>query len=260
MSPGGARPKIVIGINGDSIISGTQRLPDGFEYWLLKFHTAITKSDDGLIEEAYSRMVKESGINMPETQLLDVNGTRFFAVKRFDRVFNEFRHIHSLAGLVNADFRQPDFDYEKLFRVTKMLTNNNEDLEQIYKQMVFNVLSHNQDDHTKNFSFTTDGDGIWRSSPAYDITFNSSAYGEQSMALMGGGENIPDQVFFELGAVCGINKAYVATIFEQIFEQIFEALSHWNSIASDLEISSHAKKDIQEHLNLLHGHYGHLAS
>lgn len=36
--------------------------------------------------------------------------------------------------------------------------------------MVFNVLTRNVDDHSKNFAFCMDQNGEWRLSPAYDLT------------------------------------------------------------------------------------------
>jgi len=37
--------------------------------------------------------------------------------------------------------------------------------------MVFNVIARNCDDHTKNFSFLMDADGVWKIAPAYDVCF-----------------------------------------------------------------------------------------
>ena len=45
------------------------------------------------------------------------------------------------------------------------------DVEQFYRRMVFNVILINQDDHVKNVSFLMDKNGVWRLSPAYDVTF-----------------------------------------------------------------------------------------
>ena len=46
--------------------------------------------------------------------------------------------------------------------------------------MVFNVILINQDDHVKNVSFLMDKNGVWRLSPAYDVTF---AYDSSNMWL-----------------------------------------------------------------------------
>ena len=248
-SPGGARPKVVVGIKGDQMISGEQDLPEEYQAWLIKFHA--THADEGLIEEAYARMLKLAHITMPETQLMSANNTQYFAVKRFDRINNQRLHVHSLAGLTQADFRVPDFDYEKLIRLTLILTRNVEDAQRVYRQMVFNILANNQDDHTKNFSFIMDSQGVWRLSPAYDVTFNRGYSGEQSMSVDGYGKNIPEQVFLKLGRLCELDDIRV----RQIFTDTFEALSEWQLIAKQLGINSAHTKEIQQRFNDLFKQY-----
>lgn len=249
-SPGGARPKIVVGIKDDLIISGEGDLPEGYQGWIIKFHTS-PESDEGLIEEVYARMLRLANINMPITQILRVQNNSFFAVKRFDRINNQRVHLHSVAGLVNADFRTPDFDYEKLIRLTLLLTKNTQDAVQVYRQMVFNILAHNQDDHSKNFSFLMDPNGTWRLSPAYDITYNYCFAGEQSMSVDGYGKNIPENVFYKLGTLCGLDQQGVTTI----FSEIFEALSQWGVLADELGIIRHTKHEIQDDFNILFNQY-----
>ena len=248
-SPGGARPKVVVGIKDDQIISGEQDLPKDYQAWIIKFHAI--NAYEGLIEEAYARMLRLVPINIPESQLMTANGKQYFAVKRFDRVNNQRLHVHSLAGLSHANFRVPDFDYEKLIRVTSILTRNSDDAKQVYRQMVFNILGHNQDDHTKNFSFIMDANGVWRLSPAYDITFNRCHGGEQSMSVDGYGKNIPAIVFFKLGALCGLDKVGV----RQIFSETFEALSRWTALASELGVDAFHRNEIQQNLDDLFKQY-----
>ncbi len=253
-SPGGARPKVVVGIKDDQIVSGERELPEGYQAWIIKFHA--TNDNEGLIEEAYARMLRLAGINMPETQLLTANGKQYFAVKRFDRINNQRFHVHSLAGLSHANFRMPDFDYEKLLRLTSILTRNQDDAKQVYRQMVFNILANNQDDHTKNFSFVMDGKGLWRVSPAYDITFTKCHGGEQSMAVAGYGKNIPAHVFVKLGELCGIDASGVG----QIFTEIFEALSQWLSLAHELGVDGQQRNKIQQNLDALAKQYRYMGS
>jgi serine/threonine-protein kinase HipA len=255
-SPGGARPKILVGIKDNRIISGEHELPEGYEAWLVKFHAAPDKSvDEGLIEETYARMLRLAYINMPDTQLLAVRDKYYFAVKRFDRINNQCLHLHSLAGLVNADFRIPDFDYEKLLRLTLLLTKNTDDAIRVYRQMVFNLLAHNQDDHTKNFSFMMDGHGHWRLSPAYDITFNYCNGGEQSMSIGGYGKNIPAETFFSLGELCELDKRQV----NLIFADTFAALAQWRTLSVELGVSQENRLEIQQSFDCLLKQYGFMA-
>ena len=245
-SPGGARPKIIVAIKNDQIIAGDYDIPQGYEAWLIKFHTTFhPHSEEGLIEQAYAQLLKQAGINMPETKLLNVNGKQFFAIKRFDRYANKRLHVHSLAGLVHANFRTFDFDYERFFKITSLLTKNSDDVEQAFRQMVFNILSVNCDDHTKNFSFIMRKDGQWRLSPAYDITFNMGRNNEQSMSIKGYGKNIPERVFYELGENIELGAEQV----KQIFVEISDSLSHWKTIAKTLGIHNSTIKDIQKEMD-----------
>ena len=45
--------------------------------------------------------------------------------------------------------------------------------------MVFNVMTNNTDDHSKNFSFVLE-DNCWRLAPAYDVTFIFNVNGTRS--------------------------------------------------------------------------------
>ncbi len=243
-SPGGARPKIIVGIKDEQIVSGEHELPEGYESWLIKLHTK-QHSEEGLIEEAYAQLLRKSGINMPETKILHANDKQFFAVKRFDRYQNKRLHVHSLAGLAHANFRAFDFDYEQFLKLTFLLTKNSSDVEQAFRQMVFNILAVNRDDHTKNFSFIMNAKGEWRLSPAYDVTFNLGQNNEQSMSVSGYGKNIPAKIFYQLGENLEIDAERV----RQVFSEINEALTHWRSTAKSLGIANETIQSIQKQMD-----------
>ena len=85
-SPGGARPKVLIGLKGKQIISGENDLPDGFEHWIVKFAAKVDVRDAGPMEYAYAEMARTAGIDMPETTLFKAGKTQsYFGVRRFDR-------------------------------------------------------------------------------------------------------------------------------------------------------------------------------
>ena len=60
--------------------------------------------------------------------------------------------------------------YEQLLVTADELGLGYEAKEQLFRRMVFNVLSGEFDDHTKNFSFRLKRGGAWELSPAYDLT------------------------------------------------------------------------------------------
>ena len=72
-SPGGARPKVLVGCSedGKSIRSGEDDLPPGYEHWLIKFPSNEDAPDAGAAEFAYSLMAQAAGVAMPTTRLFE---------------------------------------------------------------------------------------------------------------------------------------------------------------------------------------------
>ncbi|MDP8080111.1 type II toxin-antitoxin system HipA family toxin [Phocoenobacter skyensis] len=177
-SPQGARPKAQIYFEPKSQIVSTINLSNQAESWLVKFPAQNEHKSVCLLEGLYADFAKCSGIEMPEHHYFDLSKEHSaFGVKRFDRHNGERIHIHTLAGLLNTDFRLPTLDYTQLLRCVRMMTRSQKDVERAYRQVVFNVIFNNKDDHTKNFSFIMDEMGKWSLSPAYDLTFNTGING-----------------------------------------------------------------------------------
>ena len=118
---GGARPKALLGIKENHAISGTSSLPEDYSHWLIKFPIGKTpdKRSEGSIEYLYSVMARNAGLDFPKTRLITgKDDNQYFMVKRFDRGDNNQRyHIHTLAGLLNLNFRIPSMaGYEGLLK------------------------------------------------------------------------------------------------------------------------------------------------
>ena len=81
-SPGGARPKILAGFNGEKLISGESELPAGYEHWLIKFRSENDFKDAGKIEYVYAQMAKNAGLNVSEFRLFnDDKGNSYLELK-----------------------------------------------------------------------------------------------------------------------------------------------------------------------------------
>ena len=134
---------------------------------------------------------------------------------RFDR---PKVHMVSAAGLLEADPVRALTDYSELFRLTKLLTrDSSRETEQFYRRMCFNILTVNQDDHLKNFAFIFDDrSGFWKLSPAYDLTYCITAYGEHTTTVCGKGKNITPDDLIKLGKSAGLSKGKCKEIAEEI--------------------------------------------
>ena len=199
-SSGGARPKVFAKIDGRE--------------WLVKFKATSDPVNVGEIEYNYSLLAKECGIQMAETRLFD---GRYFGVERFDRTSQGKIHTISAAGLLNANYRIPSLDYSLLLKLTLNLTKDMEQVTEMFRLMVFNILISNRDDHAKNFSFQWI-DGMWKLSPAYDLLPSSGFNGYHTTTINGKGE----PMFADMLAVAteiGLSKQSAIQIIEELIER-----------------------------------------
>lgn len=214
---GGARPKIMTTINdGD---------------WIIKFPAHVDGKDVGKMEYDYSCCAKECGISMTETRLFPSEKCKgYFGIKRFDRILtrDNIKKVHMLtaAALLELDFEQPSLDYHELMKLTKILTRDNyEDMENMFRRMCFNVFAHNRDDHSKNFSYIYDEEkDSWRLSPAYDLTYSNTYYGEHTTSVDGNGRNPGEKEILAVGISAGMKKDTCTEIMEKIKKCVNEQL------------------------------------
>lgn len=249
-SSAGARPKALIGVDSErkSIIHGTDQLNNDFEHWMVKFPNTQDGIDAGAIEYVYALMALDAGIEMPTIHLFaSEKGSGYFAVKRFDRNGNKSLHMHTVSGLIHNNFRFPSLDYEDLLALTGVLTKDIREVEKMFRLAVFNVMAHNRDDHSKNFTFLMDEFGHWKLSPAYDLTFSSGPGGEQSTMVMGEGQNISIEHLTKLGLEAKLSKEFV----ESVIEQTRSALDKWMSLSKDFGISKSNIELIQKVISKL---------
>lgn len=196
---GGARPKIMTTVNG--------------EEWIIKFPAHVDGENAGKMEYDYSCCAKKCGIIMSETRLFpSENCEGYFGIKRFDRISdkNGTKRIHMLtaAALLELNFEQPSLDYHSLMKLTKILTRDNEkDMREMFRRMCFNVLAHNRDDHSKNFTYLYDDEkDRWSLSPAYDLTYSNTYYGEHTTTVDGNGRNPGRKELLTVGIAAGMKK------------------------------------------------------
>ncbi|MEA1892609.1 MAG: type II toxin-antitoxin system HipA family toxin [Campylobacterota bacterium] len=231
-SSAGARPKAMIQLDkNQNIISGSQKLQDGFAHYMVKFASSDDTKDIGKIEYIYSLMAKNAKIDMPDTKLLHGKDGTYFAIQRFDRVKDERVHMHSVAGLTHSDFRMPVLDYDDLLTLTFHLCKDIYEVHKIYRLACFNLFAHNRDDHAKNFSFLLDDKYNWKLAPAYDLTFSYGPGGEHSTTYLGDGKNPSEEHLLELAKKHNIRDA------QDIIDDVKSALKNFPRYAKEFSVS-----------------------
>jgi len=216
-SSGGARPKVMT------------------DEWVIKFPSSGDIHDTGLMEKEYMDCASECGIIVPETKLMPSNlCSGYFAVRRFDREGTVRRHMLTAAAILETDWRTPSLDYHMLMKLTRILSRSNEaDVLQMYRRMCFNVFAHNRDDHAKNFSWIYDEkQDCWHPSPAYDLTWSTTYFGEHTTTVDGNGRNPGMKELISVGKAAGIPQKACKDVAGEIQEKTQELEEKYRDMRS----------------------------
>jgi serine/threonine-protein kinase HipA len=235
VSPGGARPKVLVGVPTEAaaegttssfapfkgeVISGTSELPDGYEHWIVKFRAEGDKEYETELEHLYALAAKRAGIEMEPTRLFrDASGGVWFGTRRFDRKADGERvHQVSLAGLTDTNFRIPQLDYEKVIRITRGLTKSDLQVRKMFALAVFNAVFHNRDDHGKNFTFQQNARAEWSLSPAYDLTYTHGPGGWHTTTYLNEGVRVDVELLMRIAMHVSVDQSFAKQTIESLFE------------------------------------------
>ncbi len=261
-SAGGARAKAVISWNPQTneIRSGQISPPPDFEPWLLKFDGVSANSDKelndplgyGRIEYADHIMARAAGITMSDCRLLEENNRAHFMTKRFDRTPDGDKlHLQSLCGIAHFDFNQAGaYSYEQAFQIARQLSLPQSDITELFRRAVFNIISRNQDDHTKNIAFLMDRRGTWHLAPAFDLIYSYNPSGawtsNHQMTLNGKRNDFTTSDLIQAANHADLRPPKA----KQIIHQVHDAVSQWKSFAQQAEVLPSWINQIQNHLRL----------
>jgi serine/threonine-protein kinase HipA len=111
-------------------------------------------------------------------------------------------------------------------KLTRILTRENRcEVENMFRRACFNVFAHNRDDHAKNFSFLYDEEeDRWRLSPAYDLTYSNTYFGEHTTSVDGNGKNPGEEELRNVGIKAGLKPDVCMNIIKEIRDVIAKEL------------------------------------
>jgi len=164
-SMGGARPKNVV--------------EDGEGLWLAKFPDKSDKWNNARVEGAMLALAQECGLRVARHRIEHVTGKDVLLVQRFDRTLTadgylRHRMVSGLTALGAEDSHGDRAKWSYLLLADELRRRSArpaQDLEELFRRMVFNALISNTDDHPRNHALIAPTDK-WELSPAYDLTPN----------------------------------------------------------------------------------------
>ena len=176
---GGAKPKALIDIGGVQ--------------WVIKFFNN-EPIDVPLVEHASMTLAQQAGITVAQTQVVPLVGEHALAVRRFDREGAQRIHCISAGTALRAQTvagQEPDLGYPALAQLLRRAGvaddgQNQRDMHELFRRMVFNIRIDNTDDHEKNHALMVVAptrQGRYRLAPAYDVLTTNSGQGYQEFIV-----------------------------------------------------------------------------
>jgi serine/threonine-protein kinase HipA len=221
-SLGGARPKASIKDNNGDL-------------WIAKFPSASDNKDVGGWEMVVHILAAKCGLNVAEAKVEKfTNQNHTFLIKRFDR--NKTRRIHFASAMTilgytdNRDAHAGASYLELVEFLSKNGARVNEDLEELWKRIVFSISVSNTDDHLRNHGFILTEKG-WILSPAYDINPNEMGTG-LTLNISDSDNSLEYDLVLEVAEYFRLKKDKT----EKIIIDIKSKVGEWKMIANKFDI------------------------
>jgi len=221
-SPGGARPKALIEDFGQS--------------YLAKFSSIRDQFDVVSLEAATMAMARRAEVDAAPSKLVPCGTRKVLLVERFDihSATMGRHHLISMQTLLRAEgyYNASYLDIADVIR--RISANPGRDLIKLFKQMVFNVMVGNTDDHLKNFCMIFDREG-WKLSPAYDLVPNVGMNPEHVLRI--GCYNVVAnrKVLIDEAKYFDIKQQSKA---DKIISAMFSVVSNWGKIFKEFDVPS----------------------
>ncbi|QSE99351.1 HipA domain-containing protein [Fulvivirga lutea] len=223
-SLGGARPKA-------SVLDQDNHL------WIAKFPSQKDDMDIGGWEIVTYELALAAGITMAQSQAIKFSSKHHtFLTKRFDRT-TRGRRLHFASAMTllghtdGADYKANVSYLELVEFIMTRGSNVNQDLEQLWRRIVFSICVSNVDDHLRNHGFMLSEKG-WLLSPAYDI--NPVESGNGLKLNISDTDNALDlKLALEVYPFFRISKDQALAI----IKEVKEAVKNWRQIATKYGIS-----------------------
>lgn len=255
---GGGRPKMLVQYNYDTkeIRLNKKELHQGYIRAIIKFdeiYEGVGSIGLTKLEYIFMSMAKEVGINTSEFQLINEGDAKHLLVKRFDRDDNDEKiHMCTAAGLMHLDISiLKATSYEYLFMLTRNVCKSQENIEELFKRMILNILCLNFDDHAKNFAYLMDKNGKWSLSPAYDITYSKGLMKSHTTTICGKDSNITRNDVLKIAKAQGIKTISAVKIIDSCIEVVKTFEQRAKELGLDIDTVESCKSDINNQIKLL---------
>jgi serine/threonine-protein kinase HipA len=182
-------------------------------------------------EEVQLRLARRAGLRVAESELMTVAGRHVLVLSRFDRVGARRLGFTSALTMLEAS----DGDGRSYLEIAEVIERHSPradaDLCELYRRILFSILTANTDDHLRNHAFLRERDG-WALSPAYDLNPNPDNPDRLSTAIDLDNTDASIDVALSVGAYFRLSP----TKARDLVQEVESATTGWRQAAADLGI------------------------
>jgi serine/threonine-protein kinase HipA len=222
-SLGGARPKA-------SVIDNAGRLA------IAKFPQADDTWPVIRWEAVAMELAGRAGIPTSDWRIERINSRSVLLLGRFDRDGATRIPFLSAMSMLGAQDNQSHSYLELVDALRVHGSRPEEDAEQLWRRIVFNILVSNTDDHLRNHGFLYEGSGGWRLSPAFDLNPAPVDIRPRilSLAIDEGDQSASLELAFQVAKEFGLREEGA----RRIAAEVGKVVSLWREVASKLGLTS----------------------
>jgi len=116
------------------------------------------------------KLAARAGLDAAQARIVTLDEVPLAVIRRFDRDATDRRIPYQSAASLLQAARDEDRSYTELADAIRTHGHApTQDLRQLWRRLVFNLLITNVDDHLRNHGFLHVARGLWRLAPAFDI-------------------------------------------------------------------------------------------
>lgn len=235
-SLGGARPKANI-------------LDENKALWIAKFPSKNDTIDKAAWEFLAYQLALKSGIHMAPSKIEKITGTfHTFFTKRFDREDGKRIHFASAMTMTGNNEETIRDNPASYLELAEFIQNHgamvNDNLEQLWRRIVFNIAISNTDDHLRNHGFILTSKG-WILSPAYDL---NPSIDKDGLALNIDMDN--NALDYDLAKSVGDYFRLDSNQMNNIIEDVTTVVKTWDTVATICGIPKREQEIMSKAFNI----------
>lgn len=222
-SLGGARPKA-------GVLDQQRRL------CIAKFPSRNDNKDIGAWEMVAGDLARQAGINMAEGKIIKLSSAyHIYFSRRFDRTDTGKRiHFASALNMLGHQDGADTTEGVSYLEIVDFLIRHGsqveQDLEELWRRIVFSICIKNTDDHLRNHGFLLTASG-WKLSPAYDINPVETGTGLR-LNISENDNSLDPDLAMEVSPFFRLNEKQAS----QIISKVKASVQNWRSVADRYKI------------------------